>query len=159
MYQQLRHALLQTSRNQQFITNTFYVSTKSHGAIFKNVNVTALRTSSLDFQKGYDRGVKIMCNRSPGRTNFIGAAPNTCCGSRSLALASRHRSGVWNFDPQPGFLKSSCTPRYVSNRSDASTDNQKKANHFCIIRYWTNLWCLGPHNVTQLVDNETIQRV
>jgi hypothetical protein len=101
----------------------------------QKVKVTALRTSSLDFQKGYNLGVQIMGNSSPGRTNFTGAAPNTCCGSRSVALASRHRSGVLNFEPQPGFLKSSCTPRYVSNSSDARTANQKKANHFCILRY------------------------
>lgn len=135
MYQQLRNALLQTSKNQHFITNTFYVSTKSHGAIFKNAKFIALRTSSLDIQKGYDTGVQIMDNRSPGRTNFIGAASNTCCGSRSVALASRHRSGAWNFELQPEFLKSSCTPPYVSKRSDARTANQKKANHFCILGY------------------------
>jgi hypothetical protein len=123
MYQQLRHALLHTLKNQQFITNIFTYLPNHKGTIFKNAKVTALRTSSLDFQKGYDRGVQIMGNSSPGRTNFIEAAPNTYCRSRSVALASRHCSGAWNFEPQPGFLKNSCTPRYVSNRSDARVAN------------------------------------
>jgi hypothetical protein len=105
-----------------------YQITRRH--IKKNATTTAMRTSSLDFQKGYDRSVQIMGNRSPGRTNFIGAELNARCGSSSVAIDSRHRSDAWNFEPQPGFLKNSCTPRYVSNRSDASTANQRKTFHF-----------------------------
>jgi len=118
-----------------------------------------------------------MGNRTPGRTNFIGAAPNTCCGSRSFALASHHRFGAWNFEPQPGFLKKSCTPRYFSNRSDARTATQRKAFHFfrhqpqwvthdelleITFVFFDNeriYQCLRPHNVKQLVDNETVQHV